>query len=165
MYGKVLKISLALEREARNGCLDHPVEFEHYNLLLFFICEVVDQGAFGCYHIAGINEQWAFGKNRFTAFGVKFGEESLSHVGRVPEFVQDAGRFGNAGGVAWSIEHFRFCRSLHHPFALDLVVRNGLRYGGDEQHVLVELGESVIKLLTSDIAFGVVTLWKTYNRQ
>jgi hypothetical protein len=41
-------------------------------------------------------------------------------------------RFRDASWVTWGVEDFSFCRTIDDPFALGLVVRNGLGYGGDD---------------------------------
>jgi hypothetical protein len=43
---------------------------------------------------------------------------------------------------------------------MNLVIRDRLRYGGDDYHVLVEFGESLIEFLIA-FAIDVVIAWKS----
>jgi hypothetical protein len=101
---------------------------------------------------------------RSPKFDVVFDKESLSHISSRSNFIQVcAARFRDASWVSWGVEHFSFCRSIDDPFASSLVVGNRLRYGGDDQCVVIEFNNTWIRLLTDNSGFivGVIIAGKS----
>ena len=152
---KSSEISLALGRQAVNGFLEQTFIFEHPNLLVLLRCVVLGSGiSRKRRYRTGADEQWPFGEDEISKLDVAFGEESLSHIRSRFNFIQVwAARFRDASWVAWGVEHFSFCRTIDDPFGSNLVVRNRLRYGGDNQCFLSEFSNSWIRLLNDDFGF------------
>jgi len=71
-------------------------------------------------------------------------------------------RFRDASWVTWGVEDFSFCGTIDDPFALGLVIRNGLGYGGNDCCVVTEFSDMRIKLFTDEFGFvGVIIAGKS----